>query len=383
MNKFTDYKLQDFIINNLKAEHIESPTEVQEKSLPFTLSGKDVIGKAKTGTGKTFSYLIPMVEKIDENNRNVQMIVLSPSRELAMQILKEAKKLTKDTNIRCQSFVEGHDMNKQIKKVKEKPQLIVATPGRLIHLLGDKNIKVHDTKIIALDEVDQILQKGSKEKVYKIIKSTLKDRQILSFSATLSEEAKTVLEDIMENPIRLYLDHAKPVPQNIEHKYIVSKAPTKTHTLDDLLKIIKPKKSLVFINKNENVERFVKSIRKRGYLVEGIQTRTKNQQRETYISQFNRGKIKILVTTDLFTRGMDFEDVTHVFNMDLPLDNVDYLHRAGRTGRMDKDGLVVNIVRDREKFVLYKMMKKLNIHVEAIHIIKNKIMAEKKVVRRK
>lgn len=383
MNNFADFKLNDFIINNLEKQGIEKPTEVQAKSFPFTLSGKDVIGRAKTGTGKTLSYLIPMVQKIDQDNRNVQMIALAPSRELAMQIIKVAREITADTNIRCASLVEGMDMKKQIKAIKEKPQLIIATPGRLVHLLGDRNIKIHDTKIISLDEVDQILMKGSKEKIYRIIKATLRDRQILSFSATLSKEAKEVLDDIMKAPKELLLDHVKPVPQSIEHKYIVSKLPTKTDTLDEILKAEKPKKSLVFINKNENVERFVKNLKKRGYLVEGIQTRTKNQDRQSYIDKFNRGKIRILVTTDLFTRGMDFADVTHVFNMDLPRNKVDYLHRAGRTGRMNKEGLVVNIVRDREKFILYKMMKQLNIKVGAIHMVGGKVLDEKKIVKRR
>lgn len=380
---FHDYGFQNFIIKNLQDIHITEPTKIQAKTFPLIQEGRDVIGKAKTGTGKTLAYLLPMIDKIDPSKKEVQMLVLAPSRELSLQIKREAEYIVKDTEILVEALVEGMNLERQLEKVKRKPQLIIATPGRLVHILSLKKIKLHGIKIVALDEVDQILEQGLQDKVQMIIKSTLKERQLLSFSATISKEAKNVLNSLMKKPLFINLDHMQPVPEAIKHQYIVSKNPKKTDTLVELLKVIKPTKSLIFINKNENVDRFVKELKKHGFSVGGIQTRTKNQDRQHLLNHFNKGKLKILVTTDLFTRGMDFHEVTYIFNMDLPLNKIDYLHRAGRTGRMDKKGVVINIVRDREKFVMYKMMKHLNIKVEAIDIIKQRIVRIEKIVQKK
>lgn len=381
--KFKDFNIKQFIVDNLEREEKINPTEIQEVAIPKILDGHDVIGKAKTGTGKTLAYLIPMIEKIDPEKRELQMLVLAPSRELSLQINREIESVIKGTNINSVTILEGMEINRQLDKLKDKPQIIVATPGRLLHIIGLKKLKVHGVKIIALDEVDQILEQGFREKVHSIIDSTLKDRQVVSFSATLSKDALDILNSIMNEPKYISLDNAKPVPTGIKHFHIVSTAPKKTETLSELIQVLKPTKSLVFINKNENVDRFVKELKTYGLSVGGIQTRTNNQDRQHILTTFNNGKLKILVTTDLFTRGMDFSDVSHIFNMDLPLNPVDYLHRAGRTGRMNKKGQVYNIVRDREKFIMFKMMKKLNIDVVEISIINGKIKVVEDIINSK
>lgn len=380
---FKDYTLKGFIIENLEKTDIMQPSEIQEKTIQPILEGKDVIGKAKTGTGKTLAYLLPMIEKIDPQKRELQVLVLAPSRELSLQIQREAEAVIKDTEIRIQSIVEGMDIERQLEKLKDKPHLLIATPGRLVHIIGLKKIKMHEVKIIALDEVDQILEQGLGEKVNAVIQSTQRDRQLLSFSATMSDAAKKVLYQLMKEPLYINLDEAQPIPSKIEHQYIVSKAPKKTETLEELLQTIKPAKALIFINKNENVDRFVKDLHRKGYSIGGIQTRTKNQDRQHLLASFQKGKLKLLVTTDLFTRGMDFRNVTHIFNMDLPLNKIDYLHRAGRTGRMHREGVVMNVVKDREKFIMYKMMKELNIQVKPVTIINGKVVPVDKIVQRK
>ncbi|MCT4604810.1 MAG: DEAD/DEAH box helicase [Marinisporobacter sp.] len=384
MNKqFKDYNFQKFIIENLEKNHIEEPTKIQYETFPITLAGKDVIGKAKTGTGKTLAYLLPMIEKIDPSKRELQMLVLAPSRELSLQIKREAERIIEGTDILVEAVVEGMKLEKQLERLKKKPQLIIATPGKLVHIIGLKKIKLHGIKTIALDEVDQILEQGLQDKIFAIVNKTLKERQLLSFSASMSQEAKEILNKLMKEPKFLNLDHVAPIPSKIEHQYIVTKALKKTETLSEILKTIKPKKSLVFINNNQNVDRFVKELKGAGFMVGGIQTRTKNQDRQHLLSSFNKGKLRVLVTTDLFTRGMDFREVTHIFNMDLPLNKTDYLHRAGRTGRMGKDGIVMNIVRDREKFILYKMMKSLNIKVTPMNISNGKMIPVKEIIDRK
>lgn len=378
--KFEDFNLKQFIINNLEMEGIKNPTEIQSHSIPQILEGKDVVGRAKTGTGKTIAYLVPMVERIDPEKKELQMLVLAPSRELSLQIHREAENIVKNTNINVVPLVEGMNINRQLDKLKSKPQLIIATPGMLLHIIGLKKLKMHGVKMIALDEVDQMLEQGLKEKVHAIIKTTLKDRQLVSFSATLSKDALSILQSIMNKPQYISLDKDKPVPSKIKHLYIVSKALKKTETLAELMQVLKPTKSLVFINKNENVDRFVSELKSLGLSVGGIQTRTKNQEREQIQTTFNKGELKLLVTTDIFTRGMDFRNVSHIFNMDLPLNPVDYLHRAGRTGRMNKEGEVYNIVRDREKFIMHKMMKSLNIEVIPVSILNGKIIAVEKII---
>lgn len=379
-NKFEELNFKQFILENLEMEGIKNPTEIQSHSITHILEGKDVIGKAKTGTGKTLAYLLPMIEKIDPDKKELQMLVLAPSRELSLQIHREAENVVKNTAITAIPLVEGMNINRQLDKLKNKPQLIIATPGRLVHIIGLKKIKMHGVKMIALDEVDQMLEQGLKEKVHAVIATTLKDRQLVSFSATLSKEALNILQSLMKNPQSVYLDTAKPVPSKIKHLYIVSKASKKTETLAEIMQALKPTKSLVFINKNENVDRFVKELKSFGLSVGGIQTRTKNQDRQHILATFNKGSLKILVTTDIFTRGMDFRNVSHIFNMDLPLNPIDYLHRAGRTGRMNKEGVVYNIVRDREKFIMYKMMKGLNIDVTPVGILNGRITAVEEII---
>nr|WP_243183406.1 DEAD/DEAH box helicase [Anaerosolibacter carboniphilus] len=380
---FKDYKLKEFIAKNLEKIDIIQPSEIQEKTILPILEGKDVIGKAKTGTGKTLAYLLPMIQKIDPQKRELQALVLAPSRELSLQIQREAENIIQDTEIRIQSIVEGMDIERQLEKLKEKPHVIIATPGRLVHIIGLKKIKMHGVNIIALDEVDQILEQGLGEKVNAVIQSTLRDRQLLSFSATMSDAAKEVLYQLMKEPQYINLDEAQPIPNKIEHQYVVSKTPKKTETLEELLQAIKPSKALIFINKNENVDRFVKDLHRKGYSIGGIQSRTKNQDRQHLLASFQKGKLKLLVTTDLFTRGMDFRNVSHIFNMDLPLNKIDYLHRAGRTGRMHREGVVINIVKDREKFIMYKMMKELNIQVKPVTIINSKVVPVDKIIQRK
>ncbi|MBB6217744.1 superfamily II DNA/RNA helicase [Anaerosolibacter carboniphilus] len=383
MRTFKDYKLKEFIAKNLEKIDIIQPSEIQEKTILPILEGKDVIGKAKTGTGKTLAYLLPMIQKIDPQKRELQALVLAPSRELSLQIQREAENIIQDTEIRIQSIVEGMDIERQLEKLKEKPHVIIATPGRLVHIIGLKKIKMHGVNIIALDEVDQILEQGLGEKVNAVIQSTLRDRQLLSFSATMSDAAKEVLYQLMKEPQYINLDEAQPIPNKIEHQYVVSKTPKKTETLEELLQAIKPSKALIFINKNENVDRFVKDLHRKGYSIGGIQSRTKNQDRQHLLASFQKGKLKLLVTTDLFTRGMDFRNVSHIFNMDLPLNKIDYLHRAGRTGRMHREGVVINIVKDREKFIMYKMMKELNIQVKPVTIINSKVVPVDKIIQRK
>ncbi|QXM05518.1 DEAD/DEAH box helicase [Crassaminicella indica] len=381
--QFKDYNFKDFILEKLEENHIITPTKIQSETFLLTLKGKDVIGKAKTGTGKTLAYLLPMIEKIDPSKRELQMLVLAPSRELSLQIKREAELITKGTNILVEAVVEGIKLEKQLEKLKKKPQLIVATPGKLVQIIGLKKIKMHNVKIIALDEVDQILEQGLRDKIFAVVNKTLKDRQLLSFSATISKEAKEILNKLMKEPVFVNLDHVEPIPSKIEHQYIITKKLKKTETLVEILKNVKPKKSLIFINNNQNVDRFVKELKSEGFSVGGIQTRTKNQERQHLLTSFNKGKLKILVTTDLFTRGMNFQEVSHIFNMDLPLNQTDYLHRAGRTGRMDREGVVINIIRDREKFILYKMMKSLNIKVIPIVIRNGKLIPVQEIINRK
>lgn len=383
MRNFNELNLKESILKNLEMMGIKNPTDIQAESIPHILEGKDVIAKARTGTGKTLAYLIPMIEKIDPDKKELQMLVLAPSRELSLQIHKEAEKVVKNSKITVMPLVEGMDLHRQLEKLKNKPQLVIATPGRLVHIIGLKKIKMHGVKMIALDEVDQILEKGLQEKVQAVIDTTLRDRQLVSFSATLSKNAIDILKSLMKKPEYIFLDHAKPVPSKIKHMYIISKTLKKTETLVELMEVLRPSKSLVFINKNENVDRFVKELRSLGLSVGGIQTRTKNQDRQHILSTFNKGELKVLVTTDIFTRGMDFRNVSHIFNMDLPLNPTDYLHRAGRTGRMNNEGVVYSIVRDREKFIMYKMMKALNIEVKPVSLVNGRVIDVEKIIQSK
>lgn len=337
----------------------EGPTPIQEKTLPLILEGKDVIGESPTGTGKTLAYLLPLIEKIDLEEKNIQVLILAPSHELVMQIYQVIQDWTKGSGIESTSLIGGANVKKQIDNLKKKPQIVVGSVGRIIELINLKKLKMHKIKTIVVDEFDVLIAQEHVNKLNNIIKTTMRDRQLLFFSATLSDKTEEVAKPLMKEPQVVQVAR-KEVVTNTEHIYVMSEERKK---IDMLSRVISTEdmKVLVFIQNSNKLDEIEAKLLFKGINLGIIAGKLSKSQREDAIKGFRSGKYPVLVVTDVSARGLDIEGITHVINLDLPFDMKQYIHRAGRTGRMGKKGTVISIVTNQEGTILKRVCRKAGI----------------------
>ncbi|MCX7571277.1 DEAD/DEAH box helicase [Tumebacillus sp. DT12] len=372
MTSFATYNLPAYQLAALERAGIASPTPVQDQAIPKIQEGRDVVSQAPTGSGKTLAYLLPLIQRIDPDKRDLQVLILAPSRELAVQIEAEARRYTEGSEVRTQALPGGANIDRQIEKLREKPHLVVATPGRLLEIIKRKKIKVHEVKSITVDEVDQMIELGFVEDVETIINSTLRDRQLLFFSATVSAEAKKIALKWMRHPVEVKAglgEHSG----RIEHVWFGTGKQDKADTLRRLVRAYDAKKAIVFVNEPDRVWWLVHEMRKLGLTAEGLHGEAAKIQREQAMNGFRDGKFELLIASDLAARGIDVEGVTHVFHFDPAADVDAYVHRSGRTGRGTQSGTSVSIVAPEEKFILRKFEKALDIKIWAKQIDQGKI----------
>lgn len=361
---FESLGLPGILTEKLAGEKIETPTQVQAEAIPLILEGKDLIGQSPTGSGKTLAYLLPLLVRIDPAMKGVQVVVLAPTRELAMQISKVAGDLVAGMGILAAPILGGVNIQRQVDSLKKKPQLLIGTPGRVLELIRMRKINAQTIKTIVVDEVDKMWNMGFKEDVQAIVKSTLRDRQVIMVSATVTPELVADAFQMLKDPELVNISQEQKVAEKIKHIYYMAQEKNKADLLKKLIVHYKPRKGIVFINSNKGVMPFVKRFRDFGLAAEGLHSELNPQERKTVLEKFRSGKARLLVTTDLFSRGMDVKDVDIVFNFDLPTDPEYYIHRTGRTGRAGKSGLAVNFVTPEQKFIMNKYQKALNISIE-------------------
>ncbi|MEH7235722.1 DEAD/DEAH box helicase [Bacillus sp. JJ1562] len=336
-----------------------APTAIQEKAIPAILEGKDVICESPTGTGKTLSYLLPAIQKLDETKSGIQIVILAPSRELVMQIFDEVKKWTKGTNIVSASFIGGANVKKQVEKLKDRPQIVIGTTGRIIELIKMKKMKMHEVTTLIVDEADQLVSNEHLSNVQSIIKSTLRDRQILFFSATISEQTEKIAKSLMNNAEMIRVQQTLN-QENTSHIYFLSEQRDKIDVLRKIM-FTEPDKAIAFIKSLEKVEEIESKLTYNHIDVAVLAGEAKKQERQQSMKNFRAGKIPLLLTTDVAARGLDIQDVTYVIHFDFPKTTEQYVHRSGRTGRMGKKGVVISIVNAREESFLKKMGHELGI----------------------
>lgn len=363
-SSFASLGIPDWLIEKLKNNNIQVPTEVQEEAIPLILQGKDIIGQSPTGTGKTLAYLLPLLTGISPENKGVQVLILAPTRELAMQITNLANELGGAQDILTVPVLGGVNIHRQIDSLKKKPQVVVGTPGRVLEIIRMRKINAQGVKTIVIDEADKMWQMGFKEDVQAIIKSTLRERQVIMVSATVAREMVASFQEVLSRPEMVNISSEDKVVNTIKHLYFMTQERNKAETLRKLIAIYKPKSAVVFINSNKGVLPFVRRFRDFGFITEGLHSELNSQGRKTVLEKFRSGKATLLVTTDLFSRGMDIENIGIVFNFDLPFNDEYYLHRVGRTGRAGKSGLAINFVTPEQKFIIAKYEKQLNITIE-------------------
>lgn len=342
-----------------KQSGFQAPTKIQEKAIPLIIEGKDVICESPTGTGKTLAYLLPIIEKLDESKQSIQTVILAPSRELVMQIFDEVRKWTKGTKIVSAAFLGGANVKKQVEKLKDRPQIVIGTTGRIVELIKMKKMKMHEVKTIVVDEADQLVSPEHIGNVQSIIKSTLKDRQVVFFSATISPQIEKIAKEIMQQPETIRVTE-KIDQSKVDHIYVVSEQRDKIDTLRRVMHT-KPKRVIAFVKSLEKLEEIESKLDYHGIGFAILAGEAKKQERQQAMKNFRAGKIPLLITTDVAARGLDIQDVSLVIHFDFPKTTEQYTHRSGRTGRMGKEGTVLSIVNARELSFLKKMGHDLGI----------------------
>lgn len=362
---FNELGLQENLIEGLNKQGIESPTEIQIKAIPIGLSGKDIIGESETGTGKTLAYLLPIFQKIDITSKDIQAIVLAPTHELAMQIHKQIELLSENSNsnVKSTTIIGNVNIKRQLEALKEKPHIIVGSAGRILELITMKKLKSHFVKTIVIDEGDRMIDEDNIDGVKAIIKTTLKDRQIMIFSATISLKVVEIAKTLMKDSEVIKVGDKSQVNPNIEHMYFVVERRDKLTLLRKLISATKPEKAIIFINKSDEVEITTSKLSYHGLKVEGIHGSSDKRNRKKAIEDFNAGKIQLLVASDLAARGLDIAGVSHIFNLDIPENSKDYLHRVGRTARMGERGFALSITEERELELIKSYEKDFNIEI--------------------
>ena len=361
---FENLKINEKIISGLNAMGIKEPTEIQEKIIPLALEKTNLIGQSETGTGKTLAYLLPIIENIDINKKEMQCIILAPTHELAIQInntINELKKAS-DLEITSTPLIGSANIKRQIDNLKAKPQILVGSAGRILELIKKKKVSAHTIKNIVIDEVDKLLDKNNLPTVKDIIKVTPKYTQIMMFSATLNGKtldiAKTLAEDIKVVSVK-----GNKVNENINHNYIKTDSRKKVETLRKLLNALKSPKVLVFNNDSYTTNTAVEYLSFNNVKVAAIGGNGKMEDRKRALENFRKGKINVLIASDIAARGLDIKGVTHVVNFDIPEDSKDYLHRAGRVGRAGETGEVFSLVDDKEEKIIKIHEKNFKINI--------------------
>ncbi|CAM3912378.1 DEAD/DEAH box helicase [Mesobacillus zeae] len=337
-----------------------APTSVQAEAMPLILEGRNVIAESPTGTGKTLAYLLPVLAKIDTAKRNSQAVILASSQELVMQILSEVQKWSEGSGITSTSLIGGANLKRQLEKLKKSPQVIIGTPGRTYELIKQKKLKMHEVRMVVLDEGDQLLVAEHRGTVESIVKSTLAShRQTMLFSATLPNHTEQAAKELMEEPeiIRIKKDDTFQ-SADVEHGYFFRDPREKIKVLEKMYRLDSAK-VLVFMKDIGNMQVASEKLQYNGTPVRVLHSDLTKQQRQTNLKQFREGGTEMLLVTDIAARGLDIKGVTHVVHYDFPRNLEQYIHRSGRTGRFGAEGTVLSIVNERELRDLKKYCKEI------------------------
>ena len=362
---FEDLKLIDPLVRGLEKQNITEPTAIQEIAIPEILNNQDVIAQSHTGSGKTLAFLAPLFQKIDTDKREMQVLILAPTHELVMQINNQITLLAENSGIpaRSATIIGGANVDKQIKKLKEKPHFIVGSAGRILELIKKKKISAHTLKTIVLDEADNLLDNTNTNTIQDIIKSTLRDRQICLFSASISNNTLELAKSFMKDSIILRNEKEAEMNPNIQHFYILGDRRDKFENLRKLIVAENPERALIFVNQNDSMQEISEKLQYHKQELYVMRGNINKEERKRALDSFRQGKVKLLVSSDLTARGLDIKEITHVIHLDCPSSPQEYLHRAGRTARGKKNGKSISLVTQKDLSTLNKYQKKFNITI--------------------
>lgn len=369
MPDFNSIGISESTVNKLKEFGVAKPTPIQEKAIPFVMNGRDVIAQAQTGTGKTFAFILPILEKINPLAPHVQALIVTPTRELALQITEEFEKLTNDIDgVDVLAVYGGQDVDKQLKKLKKNVQIVVGTPGRLLDHIRRGTVHLSEASFLVLDEADQMLHIGFLNEVEDIIRETPKTRQTMLFSATMPEEIRTLANKHMRKPEYIQVEKTQGPAANVQLIAIHTIDRAKQATLIQLVETHRPYLAVIFCRTKRRVSKLYEVLKSHKFLCDELHGDLSQAKREQVMKRFRDGDIQLLIATDVAARGLDVEGVTHVFNYDIPQDAESFIHRIGRTGRAGTKGLAITFYSTDDRQTLDMIEKELKIKIQKQNI---------------
>ena len=358
LQSFAALGLSESLCKAVREMGFDAPSPIQEQSIPPALEGKDLIGQAQTGTGKTAAFGLPILQRIEPSKRFPQAIILCPTRELAIQVSDELHRYAKYLyGVRILPVYGGQDISRQIRGLREGAQIIVGTPGRVMDHMRRKTVDLDNVRFAVLDEADEMLNMGFLEDMETILSGLPEERQTVMFSATMPPEIRRIAENFLQEPMMLRMAKKELTVPEITQYYYDVRPTKKTEVLCRLLDLYEPKLSVVFCNTKRRVDELVEELQGRGFFAEGLHGDLSQAQRDRVMKSFRSGRTEILVATDVVARGIDVDDVEAVFNYDIPQDDEYYVHRIGRTGRAGRSGTAYSLVVGREVYKLREIQR--------------------------
>ncbi len=348
----------------LEQQRITVPTPIQEATIPLLLKGQDVIAQAQTGTGKTLAFLLPMMENIDENASQVQALVVTPTRELAIQITQEANKLVAGTGIRILAAYGGQDVEKQLHKLKGNIHLVIGTPGRLLDHLRRRTLRLGSLKMLVLDEADQMLHMGFLPEVEDILSQTPHQRQTMLFSATIPAGVSTLAKRVTRNAQEIRIKTDTVTLKAIKQVVVETTDRKKQEALCQVLGEQKPFMAIIFCRTKRRASTLNKALQTWGYMSDELHGDLTQAKREKVMKSFRKVELQLLVATDVAARGLDIDGITHIYNYDMVQDVDSYIHRIGRTGRAGDVGMAVTFVTPRDRDDLHLLEKGIGMKLD-------------------
>jgi len=369
ITRFEELDLNPGILRAIEEMGFEEMTPIQAKAIPMILEGADVVGQAQTGTGKTAAFGIPLLMKINPKDKSLQAIVLCPTRELAIQVAEELRKLAKFMHgIKVLPVYGGQEITKQIRSLKSGVQVIIGTPGRVMDHMRRRTVKFDDVSMVVLDEADEMLNMGFRDDIETILAEVPEQRQTVLFSATMPQPILDIAKTYQKNAQMVRVVKKELTVPKIEQYYYEVTPKNKEEVLSRLLDMYNPKLALVFCNTKKQVDELTAALQGRGYFAEGLHGDMKQQQRDRVMNNFRNGRTEILVATDVAARGIDVDNVEAVFNYDVPQDDEYYVHRIGRTGRAGREGCAFTLVTGKEIYKLKDIMRYCKTKIKARQI---------------
>ena len=366
MNLFTETNLSPEILKAIGELGFESPTEIQKQTIPFISTDiRDLIALAQTGTGKTAAFSLPILDMIDEGSRKIQFLVLCPTRELCLQITKDIKNYSKyKQNIKTTAVYGGSSIMDQIRSLRDKPQIIVGTPGRVIDMINRKALDFSEVQWVVLDEADEMLSMGFKDDLETILSETPDTKQTYLFSATMNKEVERISKNYLTTPHRISVGSINEVKKNIKHEYYVVGYRHKKEALKRLIDANPNQYSILFCRTRMETQEVADFLMQNGYAADALHGDLSQAQRDTVMKKFRLKNIDILVATDVAARGLDVNSLTHVIHYSLPDDPEVFVHRSGRTGRAGKDGISMALIKPEEQRKLKQIKSSTKIDIQ-------------------